>query len=322
VPRAHLSWYQWHLAPLFVTGDTGTVTALQEPLPAPLTSPASAIAPATVAGHRRRELAEFLRIRRARLRPEDIGLAPGARRRTPGLRREEVAQEAGVGVTWYTWLEQGRPIKASGQVLDAVARALRLDETEREHLYQLADLPLRVVRAPSPAVSPALVEVLGALDPLPATIINSRWDLMATNEAYRDLFLHWHVEPCAMRNMLWCIFAEPEVRARYLNFDEEAPRSVAQLRAASANHLGEPAWTEFIRELTERSEDFARMWARHDVARPGVRIKHFLDPRAGLLRMITTSFAVTEMPETRIVVYTPADDETRERLPLTRTPLG
>jgi hypothetical protein len=276
----------------------------------------------TVAGHRRRELAEFLRSRRARLRPEDVGLAPGARRRTPGLRREEVAQEAGVGVTWYTWLEQGRPIKASGQVLDAVARALRLDDAEREHLYQLADLQLRVAATPALELSPALTEVLHALDPMPATLINSRWDLLATNEAYTSIFAPWHNEPCAMRNMLWCTFTEPEVRARYLNFDEEAGRTVAQFRAASANHLGEPAWTDFIRKLTDNSEDFARMWARHDVARPGVRIKQFLDPRAGLLQMFTTSLAVSEMPECRIIVYTPADDETRARLPLTRTPVA
>lgn len=270
-------------------------------------------------GDRRRELAEFLRSRRARLGPADIGLVPGTRRRTPGLRREEVAQEAGVGVTWYTWLEQGRPINASGQVLDAVARALRLDEAEREHLYRLADLPLRRTTEAASVVPSALTEVLAALDPLPAVLVNSRWDLLATNLAYRQLFAHWHHTEGKLRNMLWCIFMEPAVRARFLNFEEDAPRSVAQLRTSFASHLGERAWTDFIRELTEGSADFARMWALHDVARPGVRVKSFLDPRAGLLRIITTSFAVTEMPECRVIVYTPADDETRARLPLTRT---
>jgi len=283
---------------------------------------ASDTAAGSLAGHRRRELAEFLRTRRSRLRPEDIGLPPGVRRRTPGLRREEVAQDAGVGVTWYTWLEQGRPIKASSQVLDAVARALRLDDAEREHMYKLADLPIKVTTARALAVSPAMSEVLNALDPLPAVVVNSRWDLLETNEAYRQLFAHWHDHPCGMRNVLWCMFMEPEVQSRHINFEEEAPRTVAQLRAAFANHLGEPAWVDFIRKLTDGSEAFARMWARHDVARPGVRIKHFLDPRAGLLSIITTSLAVTEMPECRIIVYTPADDETRARLPLTRTAAG
>jgi len=294
------------------------MTTLDDP---PLTEvePALIEVEPSLAGRRRRELAEFLRTRRGRLRPADIGLAPGVRRRTPGLRREEVAQEAGVGVTWYTWLEQGRPIKASGQVLDAIARALRLDDAEREHLYKLADLPLRVTAMPSLVVSPAVTEVVTTLDPLPAVLINARWDVLHANEAYEQLFARWHDNPCESHNMLWCIFMEPKVRTRYLNFEEEAPRSVAQLRATFAGHLGEPVWTEFIRAMTEGSEDFARMWARHDVARPGVRIKHFLDPRAGLLRFVTTSFAVTEMPECRIIVYTPADDETRTRLPLTRT---
>jgi transcriptional regulator with XRE-family HTH domain len=294
------------------------MTALDDSVLAEVSAPAPDV-PGSLAGHRRRELAEFLRTRRSRLRPEDIGLPPGVRRRTPGLRREEVAQDAGVGVTWYTWLEQGRPIKASGQVLDAVARALRLDEAEREHMYKLADLPVKVTTSLALAVSPAVSEVLATLDPLPAVLVNSRWDLLETNEAYRQLFAHWHDRPCGMRNMLWCMFMESEVRSRYINFEEEAPRTVAQLRAAFANHLGEPAWIDYIRKLTDGSEDFAHMWARHDVARPGVRIKHFLDPRAGLLRIITTSLAVTEMPECRIIVYTPADDETRARLPLTRS---
>ena len=133
------------------------MTAFDDPTPTP---PPAEVAPGSLAGHRRRELAEFLRTRRSRLRPEDIGLPPGVRRRTPGLRREEVAQDAGVGVTWYTWLEQGRPIKASEQVLDAVARALRLDDAEREHMYQLADLPVKVSTSPVRAVSPAISEVL------------------------------------------------------------------------------------------------------------------------------------------------------------------
>ena len=149
----------WHQDP--ETGQTGTRDHCSPGCSSPDGTPAA------IAGHRRRELAEFLRTRRARLTPEDIGLAPGVRRRTPGLRREEVAQEAGVGVTWYTWLEQGRPIKASSQVLDSVARALRLDEAEREHLYQLSDLPLRVTRADVPVVSEALREVVDSLDPLP-----------------------------------------------------------------------------------------------------------------------------------------------------------
>jgi transcriptional regulator with XRE-family HTH domain len=267
---------------------------------------------------RRSELAAFLRARRTRISPTDVGLPPGSRRRTPGLRREEVAQLAGIGVTWYTWLEQGRPIRASVQVLDAVARTLRLDQAEIEHLYRLADVPVAPTEAPVVAVSPALQEILESLDPLPAMLLNARYDLLASNQAQKDLFYQWHAVECLHRNILWCCFTEPEVRRRFLNFDQEAPLMVATLRASFGQHLGEPAWTGFIQRLSAASPKFAQLWRRHEVASLGSRTKHFLHPQAGLLRLRSTSLAVADMPEARIVVYTPIDEETRQRLPLTR----
>jgi hypothetical protein len=123
---------------------------------------------------------------------------------------------------------------------------------------------------------------------------------------------------CEHRNILWYCFTEPEVRRRFLNFDEEGPRMVATLRASFAQHLNEPAWTSFIRRLCAASPEFAELWARHEVASPASHTKHFLHPIAGVLRLLSTSLAVADMPEARIVVYTPADEETRRRLPLTR----
>jgi transcriptional regulator with XRE-family HTH domain len=269
-------------------------------------------------GERRRELAEFLRARRARIAPTDVGLPPGLRRRTPGLRREEVAQLAGVGVTWYTWLEQGRPIHVSVQVLDAVARALRLDQAEREHLYRLADVPTIPAGSAAVTVSPALELILASLDPLPASLTNGRYDVLAANQAHEDLFWRWNTMPCESRNTLWCCFVKPDARRRFVNFDEEMPRMVATLRARFAKHLNEPAWTGFIDRLSAASPDFAELWARHEVANPGSRTKHFMHQEAGLLRMQSTSLAVADMPEAWITVYTPADEETHRRLPLTR----
>jgi len=270
-------------------------------------------------GGRRTELAEFLRSRRARISPGDVGLPPGLRRRTPGLRREEVAQLAGVGVTWYTWLEQGRPIRASVQVLDAVARTLRLDQAESGHLYRLAEIPAAPADA-APAVCPAAVrEILQSLEPLPAMLLNARYDILGANQAHEDLFWVWHRDlGCEHRNVLWCSFAHPEARRYFLNFDQEGPLLVATLRASFGQHLKEPAWIDFIRKLISRSPEFEEMWARQEVATPGSRTKHFLHPDAGLLRLRSTSLAVADMPETRVVVYTPVDQETRERLPLTR----
>ncbi|HYY77584.1 MAG TPA: helix-turn-helix transcriptional regulator [Actinomycetes bacterium] len=276
--------------------------------------------PQRPAGERRTELAEFLKARRARILPTDVGLPPGTRRRTDGLRREEVAQLAGVGLTWYTWLEQGRPIRASTQVLDAVGRALRLDGAELEHLYRLADIPVPPSDAAAVAVSPAVQEILDSMEPLPAVLINSRYDVLAANLAYEDLTWRWSSMPCECRNILWCLFTDPAARRRLLNFDEETRRMVATLRSAFAQHLREPAWTGFIRRLSAASPEFAELWARHEVANPESRVKHILHADAGLLRLRSNSLAVADMPEARIVAYTPVDEETRRRLPLIRRP--
>ncbi|MCT9929296.1 helix-turn-helix transcriptional regulator [Planotetraspora sp. A-T 1434] len=271
------------------------------------------IQPHTRTHTRRDQLAAFLRSRRERITPQDVGLPPGLRRRTPGLRREEVAQLAGVGVTWYTWLEQGRPINASVQVLDAIARTLRLDAAEREHLYRLADLP-EVLQPPSgDALEPEVQTILDQLDPLPACVYNNRYDLLAWNDAYAAIFSSFVRRSGCERNALWRIFTLPACCCPVVNRDEELPQMVATLRAAFARHVGEPAWTGFVSRLSAASSDFARMWATHDVARPGSRMKIFNHPAVGLIRMASTSLALPTPSETRVVVYTPADEESRER---------
>jgi len=269
---------------------------------------------------RRAELASFLKARRARLRPEDVGLPPGLRRRTPGLRREEVALLAGVGVTWYTWLEQGRPINVSAQVLDAVARTLRLENAEREHLYQLTEATPVRSWAGSVVVPDALRDVLRSLDPVPATLTNGRFDVIESNDAHVDLFRDWHSMPCIHRNLLWCGITEPSARDKFLNYDEEVPYLVARLRAAYGPHAGEPDWEEDIRRLAELSPEFAELWGRHEVAYPEVRTRRFLDPAAGPLTFSVTELEVAVVADLRMITYTPQDDGTRQRLPLTRRP--
>jgi transcriptional regulator with XRE-family HTH domain len=274
-------------------------------------------APVTPSPPRRAALGEFLKARRAALHPRDFGLPPGPRRRTAGLRREEVALLAGVGVTWYTWLEQGRDINVSAQVLDAVARTLRLSVFERQHLYQLAEATPRHL-PPVREVPEALHEMLRSLDPLPASIINGRYDVIVRNAAYEDLFTSWHDMPCVHRNTLWCCFAEPNRRDEFINFDEEAPYLVGRLRAEYAKHIGEPEWEEDIRRLAEHSPDFAELWGRHEVAAPAERVRRFLHPEAGLLTLSNTELAVPAHGDLRMSVYTPADADTRHRLTLTR----
>lgn len=263
---------------------------------------------------RRPELAAFLRSRRARVTPHDVGMPPGFRRRTPGLRREEVAQLSGVGVTWYTWLEQGRPINASAQVLDAVARTLRLDAPEREHLYHLAEVPYaHPPEATVQSVGPEIQGILDALDPRPAVVYNARYDILATNSPYRTVFWLEPLAPGPMPNALWKLFTVPEEECPLLYRETELPVMVATLRSAYGVHTGEPVWEEFIRGLSAASPLFARLWRSGDVAEPGRRVKTFRHEEVGEMRMTSVSLSVNGMPECRIVVYTPADEETRLR---------
>ncbi|WP_413115339.1 helix-turn-helix transcriptional regulator [Streptomyces sp. CY1] len=269
---------------------------------------------------RRPELAAFLRSRRARVTPADVGMAPGLRRRTPGLRREEVAQLSGVGVTWYTWLEQGRPINASVQVLDAIARTLRLDQAEREHLYHLAEVPFVPNREGEPrTVSPEVRGIIETLDPLPAVVYNARYDVLTANTAYGGLFPAMLLSPAAERNTLWQLFVAHRCCAPYVNLDAELPLLVATLRGNYGRHVGEPAWEHFIARLLDVSEDFARLWRSGDVAPPGSRIKVVRHASVGEIRMTSTSMLVSGTPETRVVVYTPCDEESRDNVRRVRT---
>ncbi|MBN0046280.1 helix-turn-helix domain-containing protein [Streptomyces actuosus] len=268
---------------------------------------------------RRPELAAFLRSRRARVTPADVGMPPGLRRRTPGLRREEVAQLSGVGVTWYTWLEQGRPINASPQVLDAVARTLRLDPAEREHLYHLAEVPCSPApEAPAQSVGPEIQGIVDALDPRPAVVYNSRYDVLASNAAYRDLFHPGLLPAGRPANALWTLFTTPEEDCPLVQRDRELPVMVATLRAAYGLHAGEPVWDDFVLRLSAASGLFARLWASGDVALPGRRVKVFRHGHVGELRMSTLSLSVDGMPECRVVVYSPDDAETARRAALLR----
>jgi hypothetical protein len=291
-----------------------------------------AVAPAAASGQARSraasgrpvraELGRFLKARRAKVRPEDVGLAPGPRRRTPGLRREEVALLAGVGITWYTWLEQGRQINASAQVLDAVSRTLRLDSAGRWHLYRLAEAtPLRSW-AGSARIPDSVRAVVRSLDPLPAVLINSGFDVIESNDAHEDLFWDWHSLPCVHKNLLWCCVTEPTARDQFLDHDRELAYLVARLRAAYGRHVGEPEWEEDIRRLADLSSEFASLWARQEVAGPQERMRRFRHPAAGVLTFTSTELEISAVPELRVVVYTPRDEDTWARLPVTRRAPG
>jgi transcriptional regulator with XRE-family HTH domain len=280
-------------------------------------SRASTASPPT---ERRTELAAFLRTRRERIGPQDVGLPPGSRRRTAGLRREEVAQLAGVGVTWYTWLEQGRPINASSQVLDAIARTLKLDPVERTHLFRLADT--RGPCSPQCPLPAEVQDVLDAFTAVPAYVINERFDLLAWNDMYATIHPRVTSAPASERNTLLAALTTPACCNPVESAGTVCTCMIGQLRAAYARHVGDPAWTHFIRHLEAASPAFATTWAGHDVAPPMNRVTSFRHPAAGTVRVTTTSFAVSVFPDARMVVYTAADEGSRIALDKLAAGLG
>ncbi len=270
---------------------------------------------ATATAARRTELAAFLRARRERILPEDVGLPPGARRRTAGLRREELAQLAGVGVTWYTWLEQGRPINASVQVLNAIATTLRLDAVERAHLFRLADLPGAAAAADCPdcPLPPEVQQVLDAIS-FPACVLTERFDVIAWNEVYAGLFPAICEAPPGDRNTLLVNLTAPSCCSALQDQADHCLALVGQLRAAYGRHVGDPAWTHFIRRLEADSPAFTQAWASHEVAQPTRYTKRFRHPTVGRINATSNSFAVTAVSGARMVVYTPDDKPSAKAL--------
>jgi transcriptional regulator with XRE-family HTH domain len=255
---------------------------------------------------RRAELADFLRRKRASLQPEDVGLPGGGRRRTPGLRREEVALLAGVGATWYTWLEQGRDVRASLDVLEAVARALKLTPVERSHLILLGRGEEAPPCEPPPErVSPAVRRLIESLGPNPAYLLGRRWDYLAWNRAACAVFGDFGRIPRPARNHLWQLFMDPGRRALMADWAEGARLAVAKFRADSARHLGDPAFEELIDALKQASPEFAKAWKRHEVAQSGQARKELRHPAAGLLRFEHAVFHPTEASDQRLILHSP-----------------
>ncbi|MBU4216010.1 MAG: helix-turn-helix transcriptional regulator [Actinobacteria bacterium] len=266
---------------------------------------------------RHHELGAFLRARRESTVPESVGYTSGSSRRTPGLRREEVAVLAGVGVTWYTWLEQGRPVNASEQVLSAIARALLLDELETAHLFVLAGVVRRAddVREQCRALSPAVQVVIDQLDPLPALVLNGRYDILAVNDAYCRL-VDQDVPAIADgdRNWLYLALTDPHWRTTLVDWRTHLDACAAQLRVSMAEHLGDPLWTQQLTRLLDASPEFEQAWSRHEVRRPEEPVKRFFNPRIGVIELRSTSWWVAPRHGTRLISYTPVDEAGRAAL--------
>ena len=265
---------------------------------------------------RRDQLRDFLRSRRARLTPADVGMVAAGKRRTPGLRREEVAVLAGVGVSWYTWLEQGRDITVSADVLDAVGRTLRLTESERSHLYVLAGLNPPAACPPGcGTVTPELRRLVDAWSPRPAILRDLHWDVLVTNDATRAVFGYDRTD----HNCLVSFFTNARYRGMHLEWDSVAPTVVAAFRADAARFPDDPRFGQVVAELCEVSADFSELWARHDVGRPGQAIKAVRHPEAGDLFFENTTLVVADRTDLLLELYHPQPGTgTADRLELVR----
>ncbi|GCE29526.1 transcriptional regulator [Dictyobacter alpinus] len=255
---------------------------------------------------RRAALAQFLRTRRERISPQQVGLPVGKRRRTPGLRREELATIAGVGETWYTWLEQGRDITVSAPILESLANVLALDADERAHLFILARKQIPATSIPAEqAVDPALQFILDALGVTPAYILNPRSDFVVWNQAACDVYTDFSALLPQERNFIWFLFTDQRYRAQLIDWEEEAQRALALFRASTQRYIGEAWLTKIITDLERVSPEFCEWWPHYDVQAVHNEPKQIRHPLVGLLLMQPTIFYLADHPSLRMVVDTP-----------------
>jgi transcriptional regulator with XRE-family HTH domain len=256
---------------------------------------------------RRRELGAFLRQRRERLSPRDLGLASSGQRRTPGLRREEVARLAGVGASWYTWLEQGRSINVSSQVLTAIARTLQLDADERAYLFTLAELPDLAVWTDRHDVPAPVLQVLDHMSPYPAFIQTTRYDILAYNRPYGRLFPELDGVPPDERNFMWLTFTHPAWRRAFPDWEGVTSRMVARYRVRMAEHLSEPGWSELLTRLRAAAPEFGTLWASGEVRIRQAKHRKLHHDEVGPVEFSVVSTWLQPRIGPRMLTYVPVD---------------
>ncbi|WP_094843991.1 helix-turn-helix transcriptional regulator [Bordetella genomosp. 11] len=257
---------------------------------------------------RRRTLGDFIRTARARITPQMAGLPAGLRRRTPGLRREEVAQLCGISVTWYTWIEQGREVSVSPAVWGRIASVLQLARAERTYLFELAECadPQHPRDEPT-GVSGILDASVEAID-APAYVLDRAWNVMAYNEPMRDLFDNWPaIDPAP--NLLRYIFLDPAARGLVVDWEQRARRAVAEFRHDAGPHLDEQDVRELLDPLLRDSPAFEHWWTRHAVVEREGGLREFQHPRQGLLRFQQVTFRLATHADLKLIMLLaePAD---------------
>ncbi|USB33568.1 helix-turn-helix transcriptional regulator [Paenibacillus sp. YPG26] len=261
-------------------------------------------------------LSEFLKAQRSKLHPHTVGLPPGTRRRTPGLRREEVATLAGVSTTWYTWLEQGRDIKVSPSVLDAIAGALQLNTDERKYLYALALEPGSHMKPANEAedtvISPSLRRILDELKYCPTIISDRKCQIVGWNAAAAHVFLNFDLIPASERNMIELLFNKKELRSLAVNWEHFVRGFLSIFRAYYGQYVADPWYSDFIDKMTHQYPDFLELWNASDVSSAPEVMIEFRHARAGKMLFNLTSLQVQGATDLRCSVYTPVQDSSTE----------
>ncbi|MDD4600814.1 hypothetical protein SDC9_11399 [bioreactor metagenome] len=259
--------------------------------------------------HRYKELSDFLKTRRAKILPSQVGLLPGVRRRTPGLRREEVAQLAGIGVTWYTWLEQGRPIHVSTQVIESLAKVLLLDRQERIHLYLLANQPIPVdIPGYQGTVSPILQHVLDSLILCPSFIMDQRWNVIAWNKAACLVIGDFSEMNVRERNVVWAMFTDNEYKKLFVDWNLHAKSLLARFRSTCGQFIEDSCLAQFIDDLKMQSIEFNLWWSLHEIQSNGEIYKQLNHPVAGILNFEISNFDVSDNSGLKLIVHVPLQE--------------
>jgi transcriptional regulator with XRE-family HTH domain len=259
-----------------------------------------------------RELAAFLRTRRERLDPRDVGLPERRQaRRTSGLRREEVAELAGISIDYLVRLEQARPLRPSADVVEALARALRLAPDERTYLYDLTQQRPRTTAKPSTTAAPPLARLVADLSPLPAMLTNHRYDILAWNPEMTRLLIDFDTLPPQQRNSMWLCLIHPEIREYYTDRERVVREGIAYLRAAWAAHPDDQVLNELITQCITHNEQFARLWAQRDVKINGRGHKVIRHPDAGEIAIHFEVLMPLQDPDQRLMICRAADDDSQ-----------
>lgn len=259
----------------------------------------------------RRELGKFLKSRRSRLTPEQFGLPIGPRRKVPGLRREELAQIAGIGLTWYTWLEQGKNIQVSTQVLERLVTVMQLNAEERNHLYKLAlgQLPVEQTASIEESLIPIVQNFMNEYERCPAYVTDQRWDILLWNKAGERVFGDFEKMDKKERNAIWRCFASPAYRNLIGDWESHAKRLLAQFRSTSTSFVGEGWFKDLVAELMEISPEFRQWWLSYDISGTPIGKKKINHPRVGTMVMEHITFQVYDAPELKLTVYRPLEEK-------------